>query len=98
MTPEQLDALERLSAELRGRIGDDGWLRINADELMLLLFWLEAAARREAALREALEAVIDRSTPAHSAVCASQDDEAECICETGPAMDRAYALLSEVPQ
>ena len=48
------------------------------------------------AVREALRAYIDHSIPTHSAVCAGQADEAECICGAAEIYERALEACEEV--
>lgn len=48
-------------------------------------------------LRDVLSDVINHSSPWHSATCAGQDDEADCICATGAIMERAFSVLSGEP-
>ncbi len=46
-------------------------------------------------LVEVARAYADRSIPQHSATCAGQDDEAECICGTSDLYERFLSALSD---
>jgi hypothetical protein len=92
--PERATVLVAMSPELVAALTAQGWEFGEPDESGFYSPIVRAAA---APLREALRDVLDHSIPQHSSACAAQDEDDDCICETGPLMDRAYAALTATP-
>jgi hypothetical protein len=64
-----------------------------AEAFWLILATLDTATPRPG-LVEALEWLIDHSTPQHTATCAGQDDDEPCICGVGKRYEEVLALAS----